>query len=387
MADVNARILLWGLEGSGKTTTIETIHAKLREDLRGDLRREATRLDPTVFFESLSITLGEVGSVGTQLELIAVPGASTQVMTRKQLLDEVDGIVLVLDCSPGRIEDNFESIAELRASLEAYGRTLDTFPVVLQYNKRDIADPFAIEDLHRRISLEQCAVFESIATTGHGILPTLTTISKHVVRARRGASQEIDPAVAAAAAVGAATPAAPIDPPSPPTEALATPAEDLEVPELTPLEVGEVLGDPIEAELSDEMLEAVSIAEDEPDESAFEAEAFEAISTAELFESAILAEGEQEDFQTLGAIEIDLANDDMDVWSATDEQAEKPTNSLGELRIVSAGRATVEADGGVRLPLVLGDESGASRSVVLSLRLDSLIASDVSDVSDAGSDD
>ena len=385
MADVNARILLWGLEGSGKTTTLETIHAKLREDLRGDLRREATRLDPTVFFESLSITLGEVGSVGTQLELIAVPGASNQVMTRKQLLDEVDGIVLVLDCSPGRIEDNFESIAELRASLEAYGRTLDTFPVVLQYNNRDIADPFAIEDLHRRISLEQCAVFESIATTGHGILPTLTTISKHVVRARRGASQEIDPAVAAAAAaVGAAIPAAPIDPPSPPTEALATPAEDLEVPELTPLEVGEVLGDPIEGELADEMLEAVSIAEDEPDASVLEAEAFEAISTAELFESAILAEGEQEDFQTLGAIEIDLANDDMDVWSATDEQAEKPTNSLGELRIVSAGRATVEADGGVRLPLVLGDESGASRSVVLSLRLDSLIASDVSD---AGSDD
>ncbi len=385
MADVNARILLWGLEGSGKTTTLETIHAKLREDLRGDLRREATRLDPTVFFESLSITLGEVGGVGTQLELIAVPGASNQVMTRKQLLDEVDGIVLVLDCSPGRIEDNFESIAELRASLEAYGRTLDTFPVVLQYNKRDIADPFAIEDLHRRISLEQCAVFESIATTGHGILPTLTTISKHVVRARRGASQEIDPAVAAAAAaVGAATPAAPIDPPSPPTEALATPAEDLEVPELTPLEMGEVLGDPIEGELADEMLEAVSIAEDEPDASVLEAEAFEAISTAELFESAILAEGEQEDFQTLGAIEIDLANDDMDVWSATDEQVEKPTNSLGELRIVSAGRATVEADGGVRLPLVLGDESGASRSVVLSLRLDSLIASDVSD---AGSDD
>ena len=334
MADVNARILLWGLEGSGKTTTLETIHAKLREDLRGDLQREATRLDPTVFFESLSITLGEAGGVGTQLELIAVPGASNQVMTRKQLLDEVDGI--------------------------------------------------AIEDLHRRIGLEQCAVFESIATTGHGILSTLTTISKHVVRARRGASQEIDPAVAAAAAIGAATPAAPIDPPSPPTETLATPAEDLEVPELTPFELLEVLGDSIEGELADEMLEAVSIAEDDPDESVLEAESFEAISTAELFESAILAEGEQDNFETLGAIEIDLADDDMDVWSATDEQVEKPTNSLGELRIVSAGRATVEADGGVRLPLVLGDESGASRSVVLSLRLDSLIASDVSD---AGSDD
>ncbi len=379
MGDVNARILLWGLEGSGKTTTLETIHAKLREDLRGPLRRETTRLDPTVFFESLSITLGEVGGVGTQLDLIAVPGASDQVMTRKQLLDEVDGIVLVLDCSAERIEDNCESIAELRASLEAYGRTLETFPVVLQYNKRDIADPFAIEDLHRRIGLEQCAVFESIATTGHGILPTLTTISKHVVRARRGASQEIDPAVAAAAAIGAATPAAPIDLPSPPIEMLANSAGGLEIPELTPLKLGKELGDPTEAELAGEIHEAVSVAENAPDESVFEAESFEAISTAELFESAILAEGEQESFQALGAVEIDLSDDEIDAWSAIDEQVEKPTNSLGELRIVSAGRATVEADGGLRLPLVLGDESGASRSIVLSLRLDSLIASDVSD--------
>ncbi len=379
MGDVNARILLWGLEGSGKTTTLETIHAKLREDLRGPLRRETTRLDPTVFFESLSITLGEVGGVGTQLDLIAVPGASDQVMTRKQLLDEVDGIVLVLDCSAERIEDNCESIAELRASLEAYGRTLETFPVVLQYNKRDIADPFAIEDLHRRIGLEQCAVFESIATTGHGILPTLTTISKHVVRARRGASQEIDPAVAAAAAIGAASPAAPIDLPSPPIEMLANSAGGLEIPELTPLKLGKELGDPTEAELAGEILEAVSVAENAPDESVFEAESFEAISTAELFESAILAEGEQESFQALGAVEIDLSDDEIDAWSAIDEQVEKPTNSLGELRIVSAGRATVEADGGLRLPLVLGDESGASRSIVLSLRLDSLIASDVSD--------
>ena len=384
MGDVNARILLWGLEGSGKTTTLETIHEKLREDLRGPLRRETTRLDPTVFFESLSIKLGEVGGVGTQLDLIAVPGASDQVMTRKQLLDEVDGIVLVLDCSAERIEDNCESIAELRASLEAYGRTLDTFPVVLQYNKRDIADPFAIEDLHRRIGLEQCAVFESIATTGHGILPTLTTISKHVVRARRGASQEIDPAVAAVAAVGAASPATPIDPPSPPIEMLANSAGGLEIPELMPLKLGKELGDPTEAELAGEILEAVSVAENAPDESVLEAESFEAISTAELFESAILAEGEQESSQALGAVEIDLPDDEIDVWSAIDEQVEKPTNSLGELRIISAGRATVEADGGLRLPLVLGDESGASRSIVLSLRLDSLIASDVSD---AGLDD
>ena len=55
MSEVHARILIWGIDGSGKTTTLETIHAKLRPDLRGELRREPTRLDPTVEFESLAI--------------------------------------------------------------------------------------------------------------------------------------------------------------------------------------------------------------------------------------------------------------------------------------------------------------------------------------------
>jgi hypothetical protein len=44
-----------------------------------------------------------------------------------------------------------------------------------------------------------------------------------------------------------------------------------------------------------------------------------------------------------------------------------------DLRIVSVGQAALDNDGGVRLPLVLGDESGQTRTVVLSLRLDALV--------------
>jgi len=362
MQNVNARIVLWGIEGAGKTTTLETIHAKLRADLRGDLRKESTRLDPTVTYEALPISLGEIGGVGTQIELIAVPGAPDQSMTRKQLLDEIDGLLLVLDCSPERIEENFAAIEELRTSLSDYGRALDTFPIVLQYNKRDIADPFAIEDLHRRIGLEQAAVFETIATSGHGVLASLTTISKHVVRARRGGSGEIDAATATAAAEGAAIPDAPIAPPEPVES-----GDALDM--LDALEVAEVV------EVDDlgpgEPLESVPLESAELEAEALEPEA----STADLLESAILAEGEAENFQTMGAIEVDLDADGIDVWSDADEDRRKPdAPALGaDLRIVSVGQASIEADGGVRLPLVLGDENGDSRSVVLSLRLDALV--------------
>ncbi|MBY0398836.1 GTPase domain-containing protein, partial [Myxococcota bacterium] len=208
MGDAQARIVLWGIEGAGKSTTLRTIHARLRPESRGELVRLPSRLDPTIFAESLAISLGELAGRPMQIEVVAVPGAEDQVMTRKQLLDQVDGVILVLDCSPARIEANGAAIDELRRSLADYGQRLETLPIVLQYNKRDVADPFAIESLHRRIGLRDAAVFETIATTGHGVLPTLTTISKHVIRLRRdGSSQRgASPAAPAQAATGSTLP-------------------------------------------------------------------------------------------------------------------------------------------------------------------------------------
>ncbi len=337
MKGVNARILLWGIAGSGKSTTLRTIHDKLRSDLRGDLRLEPTRLDPTLQYEVLPITLGEVAGVATELEIVAVPGADEHAMTRKQLLDGVDGIILLIDSSPEKIEANIPAIEELKTSLAAYGQRLDAFPVVLQYNKRDVADPFAIEDLHRRIGLDQTAVFETIATTGHGILATLTTISKHVVRARRGTSQSSGSAAVTSDGAPADIHAT--------TAAVIASNADLELLE------------PDEAEGA-----AESIAD--PAAGTVPAEPHD------VLEAAILAEGE-------ALADTDPAGDAG--FPNVDDTAKADASPLGpELRVVSVGRAELAADGGVRLPLVLGDAAGRSRSVVLSLRLDAL-ASELSD--------
>lgn len=317
MSDGKARILLWGIEGSGKSTTLATIHEKLRADLRGEIRQEPTRLDPTVFSESLLIKLGGAGDLENQIELTAVPGSPDQGMSRKQLLDGVDGLVLLLDCSPDRIEMNAAILQELQASLSDYGHSLTDLPIVLQYNKRDIADPFAIEDLHRRIGLTQSAVFETIATTGHGIMATLTTISKHVVRARKGPLTST-PADASPVSTVDASPTAqagslhsPTPTPTPTTaQSAATPAAS-------------------------------------PD------------SVHEMLEAAILADGE--DGETAQFID------------AVPEFA-KPETELGlRLQIVSVGEAQVNAEQTIELPIVLGDENGQTRSVRLSLRIDSIL--------------
>ncbi len=311
MTASKARILLWGIAGSGKSTTLTTIHAKLRPDLRGNLRREPTRLDSTVHCETLPILLGQVGGVESQIEILAVPGADDQAMTRKQLLDEVEGVMLVLDCAPERIEANLGAIHELRASLEDYGRRLDELPIVVQYNKSDMAEPFAIEGLHRRIGLAHAAIFETVATTGHGVLSALTTIAKKVVRARKG---------------------------QPTTDSAQ----------------------------SDSMIETASAGADDS-----------VAATHEILEAAILAEAEDQEFT--GAADIDSAELGLSApgrqpdWTAVAEHDRKREPSLGgELRVLSVGDAKVESDGGVRITLVLGDQNGQTRSVALSLRLDSV---------------
>lgn len=311
MSDVKARILLWGIEGSGKSTTLATIHEKLRPDLRGEIGYEPTRLDPTVVSETLLIKLGPTAGIDNQIELLAVPGAADQTMSRKQLLDGVDGMILLLDCSPERIGANAPILQELQASLADYGRRLQDIPIVLQYNKRDIADPFAIEELHRQIGLTQAAVFETIATTGHGILSTLTTISKHVVRARKG------PAPTTAS-----------DPSTPPAQQAAPAAPAYE------------------------MLEEAILAEGDDGQTA---EWLEPIPT----ESPVSPSETQPDW--------DAEAQGPDALEAIPEAALSPS-----LNVVSVGQARLKADQSVELALVLGDENGQTRSVLLSLRLDAL---------------
>ena len=184
-AQVNARIVYWGVEGAGKTANLHAAYAKLRPDHRGELRVVPTRLDPSVSYEVLPIELGDIAGVRTQIELIAVPGPAEQAPTRKQLLDQVDGVVFVVDSQPERVDANIASFEELRRALRAYGRQIEDVPLVVQYNKRDLADPYALEDLHRKLDVKGAVVFEAVATDGTGVLQTLSTISKRVIRSLR----------------------------------------------------------------------------------------------------------------------------------------------------------------------------------------------------------
>jgi signal recognition particle receptor subunit beta len=319
---VDARILYWGYDGSGKTANLHSIHRKLRADHRGEIQSEATVIDPAVEFETLAIELGEVGGLKTRIQVIAVPGGADQAPTRKQLLDQVDGIVMVIDSRRERIEENASSLVELRAMLLDYGRNLEDVPLVLQYNKRDLSDPYALEELHRKLDVNGAAVFEAVATEDSGVLQTLSTISKHVVRSLRG-------------------------------QQFSARAKE-------------------ESESADNLKELP--VEAEPNQTA-EIDPTAELTPAARMEDAILSEDEHPEANILD----DLAASAQAALDTPWDEFEADSEPAGtaqldsEFSIASVGEATRSGERSVRIPLVVTDKAGRTSSLVLTVRLDPLI--------------
>jgi hypothetical protein len=327
-AEVNARIVYWGIEGSGKSSNLRAIHSKLRPDHRGELRSVPTRLDPTVRYDALPIELGQIGGVRTRIQILTVPGAAEHAPTRKQLLDQVDGIVFVVDTRRDRIEENISSLEELRGALESYGRALEEIPLVVQYNHRDQSDPFALEELHRKLRMRSVAAFEAVAPTGSGVLQTLTTISKRVIRhLRKRADGE------RAAKAGAET-----APPPGTTQILEAALTSSEARGAQPEEDAcqDAAVDP-----------AILYDADHPDAAAIEATAAE---TELAFEPAF----RQVALELGAAVELD-------------PEPEAPAESI---RIESVGEPTAAGPGAVRIPILLCDESGRSLEISLTVAIE-----------------
>jgi signal recognition particle receptor subunit beta len=323
-AEVNARIVYWGIEGAGKRTSLEGVYRKLRPDHRGEMRDVPTRFDPSVSYTVLPIELGEVGGQRTRIELVAVPGAPEHAPTRKQLLDQVDGIVFVVDCRRECVEENLASFEELAKALEDYAREIDEIPLVVQYNKRDLSDAYGAEELHRRLGLAGVTVFEAVATEGTGLLQALSTISKKVIRALREES------------IGAGrTPLAPEPEPEPLPAPIAEPRATKPAPPARPLPSPQQV-----------MEEAILSEADHPDQSAIEAESN--ATAAALTEQP---------------------------WLHEPDALDAPAGvRIGpSLSIVSVGEATRADDRSVRIPLVLGDDEGGTSTVVLTVRIDPLL--------------
>jgi len=94
------------------------------------------------------------------------------------VLKGADAIVFVADSERGKMDENKESLSNLRANLAEYKVNLDDLPWVLQYNKRDLPDVYTPEELNRELNPGSVPWVEAVATKGWGVLETFRLVSQ-----------------------------------------------------------------------------------------------------------------------------------------------------------------------------------------------------------------
>ncbi len=181
LKEVNCKLVYYGPGLSGKTTNLEVVHSKAPSTNVGDLTSIATEGDRTLFFDFLPLNLGPVAGMTTKFQIYTVPGQVYYNSTRKLVLQGADGIVFVADSRRGKMDENIESYSNLEENLREYGMDITTTPLVLQYNKRDLPDIYAVSELDEKLNKHNSPCFEAVAVTGEGVFSTLKKLSQMVL--------------------------------------------------------------------------------------------------------------------------------------------------------------------------------------------------------------
>jgi len=181
--EINAKLVYYGAGLSGKTTNLESIYEAVPDTSRGKMVSMKTQSDRTLFFDLLPLDLGEIMGFRTRFLLYTVPGQVFYNATRKLVLKGADAIVFVADSEVGKMEENKDSLANLKANLAEYKLSLDETPYVIQYNKRDLPNvaPVAYLDFLVNRRARRVPSFEAVAVDGTGVFDTLNTVSRMVL--------------------------------------------------------------------------------------------------------------------------------------------------------------------------------------------------------------
>jgi mutual gliding-motility protein MglA len=175
------KVVYYGPGLSGKTTSLQHIHATARPERRGKMVSLATPVDRTLYFDFLPIRVPSSRDMTVRLQLFTVPGQVYYNATRKLVLTGADGIVFVVDSQRARADANIESLRNLEENLTEHGRALDEIPHVFSYNKRDLPNLVPIDDMERLLNPRGAPSFATVSTTGEGVYETLEAITRAVL--------------------------------------------------------------------------------------------------------------------------------------------------------------------------------------------------------------
>ena len=150
--EINCKLVYYGPGLGGKTTNLEFVYNKVAPGSRGKMISLATETERTLFFDFLPVDLGTIRGFKTRFHLYTVPGQVFYDASRKLILKGVDGVVFVADSQRAMLQANVESFRNLEENLAEMGLAVDTLPLVLQFNKRDLPNAAPIAELQAALN-------------------------------------------------------------------------------------------------------------------------------------------------------------------------------------------------------------------------------------------
>lgn len=176
--EIECKIVYYGPGRSGKTTNMEYIYKTYKKQIIGEMVSVDTEGDRTLFFDFLPMGLGKIKGFDIRVQVYTVPGQVQYSSTRKLVLKGVDGVIFVADSLVVRREKNMLSLKDLQHNLKEYGINILKIPLIIQHNKRDLAEQgipvMSIDqmekDLNRQLKVPS---FSASAITGDGVGATL----------------------------------------------------------------------------------------------------------------------------------------------------------------------------------------------------------------------
>jgi PAS domain S-box-containing protein len=179
--EILLKLVYYGPGLSGKTTNLHSLHAMSIESQRSEMFSVNTKEDRTLFFDLLPMKLGTIHGNSIHLQIYTVPGQVQYDASRRVVLGGADGVVFVADSRESKLQENLDSLANLSQNLTANRLSLETTPLIFQYNKRDLPDAMPVGLLNQRLNDQGRLFFEGVASQGVGVLDTLVAVARQTV--------------------------------------------------------------------------------------------------------------------------------------------------------------------------------------------------------------
>jgi signal recognition particle receptor subunit beta len=173
---IKAKVVYYGPAQSGKTTNLEQIHRITDPGGNNRLISLNTAQDRTLFFDLLPFSLGTVAGYNFKIQLYTVPGQVQYNATRRVVLAGADAVVFVADSRRSLMKENQAAFENMKVNLLANRLVPEKVPLVIQYNKQDLADLVPAADLDKALNPWKKPCFPAVAAKGQGVMEAFVAV-------------------------------------------------------------------------------------------------------------------------------------------------------------------------------------------------------------------